>query len=389
VPRSADGFLVEDADPLFDLTVRGIRSASFTFTLINASDSLIIKQITPLRDDVPTLSHDTTRVVKRTLTLTLNVADTAIFDEVAHRVIVGMELEDGRTLPLGTYMAVSMSRMPTSAGDIGSIALTDEMFVISQPISESFAVDVNNVSSGGSSGPIAGTVSDGITDFLNRYPLFTQPKPTPGNVDARRVLQRRVEFSNFIITNAWQTGTNGTAILEDMAIVGDYFTPWLDHTNAFRMIRTFNPAEVVATFDLDAQRTVVRDAITRTNDLLNTPNRIVVVSNSGSGENRDRPVIGTFDVPASAPHSVQNRGFVVSEVLNVQVSTSTQAFVVARNTALNQRIAERVELVTPPDPRHDSYDVIRWDGQLWLETAWSMALSAGGEMSHTLQRIYL
>lgn len=375
-------------DPLFDLTIRGIRAATFTFTLIDATTSMIIKQITPLRNTTPTLAHDVTRSIKRTLTLALDVADTAIFDEIAHRVEVRMLLEDDRSYPLGTYIAVNVSRMKTTAGDLCSVALTDEMFVLSQPISESFAVAINTFVSNSLVSVIGGTTFDAINDFLNRFPLFTFGIPSPNTRESRRILERSVEFSNLAITSSWQTGTNGTSILADIATIGDYFTPWMDHNNVFRMIRTFDPADVVPSFDFDAQLNVFRNTITRTNDLLNAPNRVVVVSNAGSGDNRDRPIVGTYDVPSSAPHSIDNRGFVISQVLNVQVNTQFQAFTIARNTARNQRVAERVELSTPPDPRHDSYDVVRWDGQLWLETAWSMALVEGGEMSHTMQRIY-
>lgn len=387
---TGDGFLTDaPEDPLFDLTIRGMRSSTFSFTLIEAVSGIIVRPLTPLRNTVPTLAHDTTRSIKRTLTLTLGVEDTAVFDSIAHRVVVAMVLEDGRSFPLGTYMPVSPSFLETTAGDLATIALTDEMFVLSQQISESFAVSTNSFAvSGGSPIVIAGNAFDAVNDFLDRYPLVTAPTTNIGNLQARRILKRDIEFSNFPIVNAWQTGTNGTTVLEDIATVGGYFTPWFDHNNVFRMIRTFDPADVVSTIDLDAQSNVLRDSIVRTDDLLNAPNRIIVVSNTGTGENRDRPLVGTFDIPANAPHSIDNRGFVAPETYTLQVDSAFQANTVAQNIALNQRTAERVELSTAPDPRHDSYDVIRWDGQLWLETAWSLPLAEGSAMSHTLQRIY-
>jgi hypothetical protein len=51
-------------------------------------------------------------------------------------------------------------------------------------------------------------------------------------------------------------------------------------------------------------------------------------------------------------------------------------------------VFERVELSTPPDPRHDSHNVIRWQGENWLELAWSMPLVEGGEMRHVLRKAY-
>ena len=45
-------------------------------------------------------------------------------------------------------------------------------------------------------------------------------------------------------------------------------------------------------------------------------------------------------------------------------------------------------LSTAPDPRHDGYDVIRWDGANWMELAWSMEMVDGGEMTHLLRKSY-
>ena len=49
---------------------------------------------------------------------------------------------------------------------------------------------------------------------------------------------------------------------------------------------------------------------------------------------------------------------------------------------------ETVSVTTALDPRHDSYDVIRWQGENWLETAWSMDLAEGGNMTHQLRKSY-
>src|SRR5688500_12771622 len=118
--------LTENArDDLFDLTIRGIRSATFSFTLVETTTEIIVGELNPVSNSVPTLSHDTTRAVKRTITLTLGVTDTAKFDEIAHRVDVAMVFADGREFPLGRYMPVSFSRIPTTAGDMSSVALAD------------------------------------------------------------------------------------------------------------------------------------------------------------------------------------------------------------------------------------------------------------------------
>lgn len=384
-------------DELFDLTIRGIRSATFTFTLVEVITGMVVDTITPIKNSVPTLSHDTTRAVKRTVTLNLDVDDTAKFDEIAHRVDIAMVLEDGRSFPLGRYMPVNFSRIPTTAGDLSSVALADEMFVVSQKISEGFtssAVPGNDFTDDGT---LRTNVFSVINKFLDKYPLFNptayQGSLTSGSTSAittatQRGVFRDIEYTNYVTTASWQAGANGTTVLNDLAVSGDYFTPWMGNDRHFHMRRIFNPDDVIPQFDFDDEQTVLRDSITRSNDLLNAPNRVVVVSNAGSGDNRTSPIVGTFDVPDSAPHSIAKRGFVVPEVISLQIATRVQAQAIARSLAVNQRTAERVELSTPPDPRHDGYDVVRWDGVLWLETGWSMALVEGGQMRHTMQRIY-
>ena len=115
-------------------------------------------------------------------------------------------------------------------------------------------------------------------------------------------------------------------------------------------------------------------------------NRFVVVSNDPGSD--AEPVVGVYDVPASAPHSIAQRGFVLPKTVDVQVRSQAQATVYARTLGLQQTVYEVVELSTPVDPRHDAYEVVRWDGVRWLEVSWTMPLVPGGEMRHTLRRAY-
>lgn len=387
----------EVRDDLFDLTIRGQRSATYTFTLVEVITGMVVGTLTPLADSAPTLSHDTTRSVKRTITLNLGVDDTAVFDPIMHRVDIAMVLEDGRAFPLGRYMPVDFSKVVTTAGNMSSLALADEMFVVSQQIEEGFTAQPIPGNDFTDDGVLRTSVFTVINTFLDKYLLFNptgyQGALTSGSTGAivtatQRGVFRDIEYTNYVTSGAWQGGANGTTVLGDLSVTGDYFTPWMSNDRRFRMIRTFDPANVVPTFDFDDQQTVIRDSIAESNDLLNAPNRVIVVSNSGNGDNRAAPIVGTYDIPNSAPHSIAKRGFVLPQVIDMQISTRVQAEAIARNIAVNQRAVERVELTTPPDPRHDGYDVIRWNGVLWLETGWSMSLVEGGAMRHTMQRIY-
>jgi hypothetical protein len=98
--------------------------------------------------------------------------------------------------------------------------------------------------------------------------------------------------------------------------------------------------------------------------------------------------VGEASVPQSAPHSLKNRGFEILEVQTLQASSTGQAGAIAKNLMLRQTLFETTSLTTAPDPRHDSYNVIRWQGELWLELAWSMALTEGGGMNHSMRKAY-
>lgn len=385
-----------ESDDFFDFTSKGLRASTFTFDVVEVITGMVVGTFHPIRGSVPTLAHDTTRSVKRTVTMVLNVADTETFDEITHRVNIAMVTGDGRTFPLGRYMAVNISRIPNTGGTLCSVALVDEMFMISQKITSSFTA-AQTPGMIYRDGVGRSNTYNVINEFLSRFTLFN-PSVGKGSItsgttgatqEPRARIERFIEFSSFLSSGSWQAGTEGTSVLSDLATDGDYFTPWMDHHGNFRMIRTYNPDDVVPRFDFDEQKNVIRDSVTRANDLLNAPNRIIVVSNAGVADNRTNPIVGMYDIPPSAPHAIGRRGFVIPEIVDMQVMSIVQATAIARNIGQNQRVVDRVELATPPDPRHDSYDVVRFDGVLWLETAWTMSLIEGGEMRHSMQRIFL
>jgi hypothetical protein len=109
---------------------------------------------------------------------------------------------------------------------------------------------------------------------------------------------------------------------------------------------------------------------------------------SNANDAATAPIVGTYDVPASAPHSIINRGFVIPDTRDAQLATQLQATAAARNIGLRATVYERVTLNTSIDPRHDSYNVIHWAGANWLELSWSMTLSPGAPMQHTMRKAY-
>lgn len=340
-------------DPLLDLDPWvGQRSASFRFALSNGVTGEELGDITPLRG--ATLTHDTTRIIKRTLNLSLGVADTAAINVVTDRINVYMVFPNGVEYPLGRYMFTAEAKQRFTSGALGREDLTDEMFLVDQQIT----AGINGFGLG---------VTSVVTDTLSGLPItFT------------------MEASPYTAVEAWGIGTYRGQITEALSISGDWFSPWFGNDSKMHFIRTFDPADKVADLDFDSGNKVLRNNILEDNDLLAAPNTFVVISNSALDPSSQ--VVGVATIPPNAPHSVVNRGFAVPQVVTLQLSDATQALAVARGLANRQSVFERVSLTTAPDPRHDSYNVIRWQGANWLELAWSMALVEGGTMNHLLRK---
>lgn len=332
----------------------GQRSATFTFLHINGVTGQNLGLLNPIRGTAQ-LSHDTSRTIKRQLNMNLGVVDTASINTVTSRVILSMEV-GGASYPLGRYMFTSITRNISTGGDNSSAILMDEMFLVDQAITASI---------GGLNRSVMSVVQDVVTGLP--ISIFLENSP-------------------FATTQGWTIGTTRGQILESLSITGDYFSPWFANDQKLHMIRSFDPATAVAQFDYDAGNQVLMAGISQTDDLATAPNRFTVI-NSGSSS-PGAPVFASADVPSNAPHSIFNRGFVIASIQNLPVLDSSQAGLVAENLARRQTIFERTTLFTPPDPRHDSYDVIVWQGQKWLELAWSMPLTEGAPMSHLLRKAY-
>jgi len=340
----------------------GQRSASYRFVLVDGPTGILRGELTPIRDSVPSLEHDTTSTISRRVSgLLLGAADATLIDPLRDRVRISMVAgDDAHTeYPLGQYMVADDIQQVTSAGNLRPLTLFDEMFIIDQQLDTAFNANGD-------------LCNQAITRLLAGLPI--------GDVVMDGTTQTSV--------NGWSAGTSRANALTDLATAGGYFKPWFNNSNQLRVLHAFEPANQVPDIDLDDPPRVYRNSISRTNDLPSAKNRFVVISNSLDDSAGTAAVYGVYDVPSSAPFSIAQRGFVLPEVQQAQVLSSAQAAVYARTLGLQRTIFERVTLSTPPDPRHDGYNVVLWDGVLWLEIAWSMPLAPGGAMTHTLRRAY-
>lgn len=340
----------------------GQRTATFRFDNVDIVTGYRT-QIFPRRDTVPILSHDTSRIIKRTLTnLWLDAATTTALNTISARIEIFMIL-GGVTFPLGQYIFNDQTRARYTSGVISSNAAYDNGFIVDQALEHGF--------------PVYGLDSIGpkLADALLREILAGLP------------INYTIAPTLFQSAGSWMGGTSRGYAVEQLSVDGDYLSPWFDNMNVMRFIRSFDPATAIPTFNYDAGNQVMSDPPPIESDnLLGAANRFVVISNGSTASTG--PIVGIYDIPASAPHSIANRGFVIPKPIDRQVEDVGQAQAIAQNLGQRQTLFEQVELTTAPDPRHDSYDVLRWQGENWLETAWSMPLIEGGKMRHVARKTY-
>lgn len=333
----------------------GQRSATYRFEVTNGVTGLSMGTVNPIR--IGNLSHDTTKAIKRELKLAFGVADMAAINTLQDRISVFMVFGNGEEYPLGRYMFTDASRRVFTSGSLGNMILSDEMFLVDQPIT----AGINGVGFG---------VSQVIQTVLAGLPIEWKLEPAP-----------------YVCAESWGVGTNRGAILESLSISGNLFSPWFDNNGTLRFIETFNPADKIPDFNYDIGNQVMRSAILETDDLLTAPNVFVVISNNAADSSQE--VVARAQIPPNAPHSVVNRGFEIAEVVDLQLSNVAQAQAVAIGLVNRQTIFERVSLTTAPDPRFDSYNVVYWQGDLWLDLAWELDLVEGAPMHHLLRRSYI
>lgn len=370
VSRFARTFIDGARDPRFDLAnYIGQRSSTFRFDVVNGLTGMRLGSVTPLRDTVPSLDHDTTRTIKRTLTMAFGKSDTANLNVITDRILPYMVFDDGVEYPLGRYMFSDVTRQRFTSGKLSDTSLVDESFIIDQAIERSFTV---------------GATSDNEDDAGAGLRFGTSVNVAMNKLLQNITIPRRFEETNVSVTGDWAFGTSRMKVLEDLAVQGGFFSPWVDNDGVLRLIVAFDPNDREVEFDFDASNAVKYESIAESDDLLTAPNRIIVVNNQAS----TLPVYGTYDVPSIAPHSIFNRGFVIAEVRNMPVLSTVAANIIARNIGIRETVFERVTLTTAPDPRFDSYNVIKWDNEKWLELSWSMQLIEGGDMQHMMRRAY-
>lgn len=344
------------------LKLNGIRRRMdlYVFDLLDASNN-IIGAIHPSRLHPPKITNDPTRRVFRSMSnFVVDARQQIAIATVSARVRPRLVLQNGASYNLGVFLFGDATRPRRSWGLELGATLVDSLYILDQPV-----------------GRIVGYPT-GTNMVSAALQLAQEVISTPVSVSGAGSL--------LASPKSYQASDTRQKIINDLLTGAGYLPAYFnnDGTMVIRPVSTFPQAE--ADFDYDVGGRVLKDSIVESDDLLSAPNRYVVVDGAATAA----PIVGSYDVPASAPNSIASRGFPVTKVITLQGLGSISAANTAAQAQANSDTDtfRQVTFDTTHEPRQDTFDVVNFLGDQYRDLGWEIELRAGGKMGHTLRRVY-
>lgn len=359
------------ATDLYDLTPGiGQRFSTVEFDLLDQYNSYL-GRLTVDTESTPRIENNINRAIKRTMSgLRLPPDVTADVDTLRMRVRPWWVLQDGSREPLGVFLFADATRA------VSTYSTVDLATPGVGRITEGSMLDQGATLNQGSRGINFYGPGTLITDALAQQ------------LDAGGVAEYVIEPSDATISDwvVWKPNTKRLTVINDLCRMGGYYSLFFDGLGVAQAIQVPALESAQPTFYYGLGRNVFADSVAESDDLLSAPNVYVVVNTAFT----DAPVWGEWRVPAESPHSYANRGFFVVSEHDVQgVESRSAARKAAKAIGQADYATYRwLDIDTAPDPRHDTYDVIDWEGDRYREQAWSLPLVDGAKMHHELRRIW-
>lgn len=346
-------------DQLLDLEGVRRRADRFRFDLLDNTDTLI-GEIHPLTSGL-TLTNDTGAQVPRTLTgLRLPASEAQAINVITDRVRPVMVLQNGAEFNLGVLMWADDNRPVRAWGTEHASTLGDKMNILNQGIPTTI---------GFPKGADIGIAALGVA----RQVLGTDE------------IVIDTITADFAVGQTWAIGATRREILSKMMELVGFLPPHFDRDGRLRLVDAPDMDTVTPGLVYEAGGRIVADSILDSDDLLSAPNRWIVYETSGQAQ-----VVGVYVVPASAPHSFENRGYYVTHSESAQgLGTVDRANKAAKTLALTEGQPFKWRTFqSTMDPRHDAWDPVTCLGEAWMETRWSAQLHSGGLMQHVLKAVF-
>lgn len=338
------------------------RSATFEFELLNQDlDLLGLMEINA--DAPPTIDNNSNRTVKRKLSgLNYHRNQAKEINMLSDRVKAWMVFSDGQRFPLGVFMFADPSTARMTGGDQVDVTLVDQGLMLDQATETTFSLAPGSK----------------VIDALNER--FNHRLIRNASIEASATRTKGDEWA------VWPAGTSDMDIINDLCAMAGFYSAYFDNSGIpiCRSVPNLENLEPLLSYETNTN--VYADSIIETNDLLTAPNRYIVVNNGMT----DMPVSGFWDIPDTAPHSIVNRRMVVTKVIDSQaVADDAEATNMARAAGLSDTDTyEKANFTAAINPRHDTFDIVGWDGKKYHEQSWSLTCRDGAGQRHELRRVY-
>jgi hypothetical protein len=347
---------------LLDLEVVVTRAEKVRFDLVDRHD-VLLGEIHP--QATAQISNDASQQIKRRLSNVMITADEyADINPLSDRVKPYWVLENDDELPLGVFLFADTASQRYTYGQTMTATLVDQGLVLTQELGATL---------GFTSGT---TASEAITQTIN----------------AAGIYDADIGSSQFTLSspNAYEAGRAGTTyskVLEELCLKAGYHSPYFSNDGTLIIREATNLSTATASYDYIDGGRIIAGTIVESNDLLNAPNRFLVIDTAAT----TGAVAYEYLIPETAPHSYESRGFYITKTVEAPgVGNVEQARSVAEaHYQQTPQAYETVGFLSPADPRHDTFDVVNYRGTNYLEIGWTLNLAPGGPMTHRATRVYL
>lgn len=296
------------------------------------------------------------------------IPDEATLDPRVDRVRPNWVDVDGTAYPLGVYRLVDTSVVQFSGGDHIEATFADESSAHRSPTTRSLSWSRNAE---------VADIIDQLAGILD-VPV-TDADPTTATLGEAMVFPAG--------SQDWFD------VYAKVSSAAGFLTPYFDLSGAWRW-RTAPDWESVQpdhiwTTSFDApltQRRIVQQTFARSVTLLDAHNVFYAVNTASKGA----PIRGSYQLPASAPNSVERTGVAVAAYEeNAGLGSQQAADAAARALAVGAMDdVGSAQVKTALDPRADLYDAVQADDLLYRLVGWSCRLMPGEPQSHDLRRAY-
>lgn len=178
----------------------------------------------------------------------------------------------------------------------------------------------------------------------------------------------------------WDGNTTVLAKCRELGELAGHRPLWADNNGIIRSVS----AGIITDDVIELESlTPTAGSIAVTNNYLSAPNRVIVSDNSYP----TAPLVGVWDAPSSAPHSMANRGYVLSRVVQQQGLGSSDHAQQVAETIGERYTARLLSAIILPTATLDGPVVISYAGVNWLVKSWSLGTDPGAVMQISAEEL--